>query len=70
MNSIITPQAKIRMALRDSITREVSNRYAEERKVAGFTRRLMIWFRIQKEVRAELNRRLPPQALYFGSKAL
>jgi hypothetical protein len=66
MNSIITPQAKTRIALRESITREVSNRYAEERKVAGFARRLMIWCRIQKEVRAELNRRLPPQALYCG----
>jgi hypothetical protein len=57
------------MVLRESIAREVSDRYAEERKVAGFTRRLVIWFRIQKKVRAELNRRLPPQALYFGRQA-
>jgi len=57
------------MVLRESIAREVSDRYAEERKVAGFTRRLVIWFCIQNEVRAELNRRLPPQALYFGRQA-
>ncbi|MFA5265344.1 MAG: hypothetical protein WC378_16110 [Opitutaceae bacterium] len=64
MNSIITPQWKARSEAYAAIRREVSSRYADERKTASAWRRLALWFKIEHEVRKEMKRRFPPQALY------
>jgi len=64
MNSIITPQTQAKKEAGQRIKREVSSRYAEERKRVGFWRRVAIWFTIQKEVYAELKRKFPLHALY------
>ena len=64
MRSFITPQTNAKKAARRIIGREIRTRYKNQMKSAGVFRRLIIWFKIQKEIEAELNRRFPPQALY------
>jgi hypothetical protein len=47
-----------------AIRRKVTSRHDEEGKRSTFWRRIMIWWTIEREVRAEMKRKHPPGALY------
>lgn len=63
MNAIIADLFGKREATYD-IRREVARRYEEERKRSGFWHRGLIWWKIERAVRAELKQKHPPHALY------
>ena len=67
MNPIIPPRSEAKAEARNAIRRDLTLRYAEQRKHSGLWRRLVIRVRMEREVAAELKRRFPPQALFATS---
>lgn len=64
MNAIISPSENARKEARRQIYQDISKRYAEERKRCGIWGRFVIWWKVEREVIAELKRRFPPHGLY------
>ena len=64
MNSIIPPRIEAREAARAEIYHRISGQYEEHRRHAGVWGRIILAWRIRKEVAAELKRRFPPYAFY------
>ena len=63
MNAIIAQRIDGRETRR-AIRREIARCHEAESKRSGFWRRIVVWWKIERAVRAELTRRFPPQALY------
>jgi hypothetical protein len=56
-------------AVRTRLLSEARARHTEEIKVASFWRRIWLNLKIEREVRAELNKMCPPGALYAVGKS-
>ena len=69
MTSIITPSPRNRLSVYREIRKSVDERYAEERKRSGLVGRVRLWFRIEREIRAEIKKRFPSGALYVAGSA-
>ena len=49
------------------IRKDVAARYSKEMMRAGFLGRFVVRHRMRREIREEIDRLVPPYALYFGN---
>ncbi len=72
MNAIIPPDLppilRERSIMWAKIRREVRQRYVTELATTTGWRRLVLYWKIQREVSAELKRKFPRRALYLRSR--
>jgi hypothetical protein len=67
MSPIIPLEADEVCKARRAIRQKVSDRFESQRRGASFWQRVVIWLKVELEVRSELKRQFPPHVLRLRS---